>query len=148
MIELTLQNNTSATAYDDSFFKKVLSVCIKELKLKHKTIEIGIRLVGEKKIADLNREFRGKDKATDVLSFPLDAHELEKIGVKALGDIFICLPIAKKNAKRDNVSMQTMIARLVVHGFLHLNGYDHERSEKDEREMFGIEEKILKKINL
>ena len=146
MIELTLINSTSRKAPNEKFFRKILDVCVKETKLGAKNIELGINLVGERKILSLNRKFRNKNKPTDVLSFPLDDKEFEKLGLKGLGDIFICLPIAKKFAKRDNISTEGKIARLTVHGFLHLIGHDHERSPREEQVMAALEDKILRKI--
>ena len=63
-----------------------------------------------------------------------------------LGDIFISLPFAKKEAKSENVSIDRKLVHLAVHGFLHLAGYDHERSENKADKMFRLEKKILSKV--
>jgi probable rRNA maturation factor len=106
-------------------------------------------LVTKDKIKDLNQKFRDKNKATDVLSFPL----LSKIdknseisGIIALGDIFICLPVAKEDAKKEGLDLNFKLAFLAIHGFLHLLGYDHEQP-KDYKKMFALQDKILKKIS-
>ena len=119
-----------------SFFKNVLEIVGRELKLKDK--EVSVNLVGESKIKSLNKKYRGKNKATDVLSFPLG---------DGSGDIFICLSIAKNEAKRENITIKKKLAQLVVHGFLHLSGYDHEKSKKNADAMFRIEGKILNNLN-
>lgn len=163
MLDLVFQNSTidpplprlrrASKKYNSKFFEKILISSIKELKLNDKKIATSVNLVGEAKIKELNKKYRNKDKVTDVLSFPM----VEKLSKKLqttnyklqdtdLGDIFICLPFAKKRAKSENVSIDKELARLTVHGFLHLLGYDHEKSGKEEERMFGIEEKILLKL--
>ncbi len=136
MIDLVLKNYTSQKSPKESFFVRVLGTAAKELKLKG-DLEMSINLVGEGKIRDLNKKHRKKDKPTDVLSFPLGGGN---------GDIFICLSIAKKEAKRENISIERKLAQLTAHGFLHLLGYDHEKSKRDAQKMFKLESKILSKI--
>ncbi|MDO8495940.1 MAG: rRNA maturation RNase YbeY [bacterium] len=150
-MDLVFQNSTSDKKYASKFFEKILVEAIKELKLAGRKIEASVNLVGEAKIKDLNKKHRNKNKVTDVLSFPM-TEKLEtqnaKFEIRDLGDIFICLSFAKKQAKSENVSIEKELARLTVHGFLHLLDYDHERSKKDEVEMFRLESKILKKLNI
>lgn len=152
MSDLVFKNHTSQKAPSDKFFKKILDMGTKELEIKNKKTEISLNLVGEAKIKELNKKYRHKNKVTDVLSFPmsenirsLPAYQLTSLQALDMGDIFICLSFAKKQAKSENVSIEKELARLTVHGFLHLLGYDHERSQKDEIEMFELENKILKK---
>ena len=148
MLDLVFKNSTSDKKYNSKFFEKILVGGLKELKLSNKNIGISVSLVGESEIKQLNNKYRHKNKVTDVLSFPM-SEKLQvtsyKLQVLDLGDIFICFPFAKKQAKGENVDIETKLAQLTVHGFLHLLGYDHERSEKDEIEMFKLENKILKK---
>ena len=138
MVDLVFKNYTSQEAPRQGFFKNILETATKELKINVK-IETSINLAGEDKMKDLNKKYRHKDMPTDVLSFPLG---------DGSGDIFICLSIAKKEAKRENIDIENKLAQLTVHGFLHLAGYDHERSKQAEKEMLGLEDKILNKINL
>ena len=150
MIDLVFKNYTSLRAPGNSFFKKVLETAARELKLKGK-ISVSVNLVGEKKIRELNRKYRNKDKPTDVLSFPLN-EKLEirnlKLEIKDIGDVFVCLSIAKKDAKRENVSIEAKLAQLTVHGFLHLLGYDHEKSADSAKMMFQLESRILDKTKV
>ncbi|MBI2068864.1 MAG: rRNA maturation RNase YbeY [Candidatus Yanofskybacteria bacterium] len=139
MIDLVFKNHTSQQTPKESFFIGVLNSGLKIAKLKAKKVEVSVNLIGESRIKELNKKYRKKGKPTDVLSFPLGDGN---------GDIFICLSIAKKEAKRENVSIEAKLAQLTVHGFLHLLGYDHERSKKDADKMFQLEEKILTKVNL
>jgi probable rRNA maturation factor len=133
----------------NSFFKKVLETAAQELKLKDK-IEVSVNLVGEDKIRELNKKYRKKDKPTDVLSFPMGDKYLirnTKYIIRDVGDIFICLSIAKNEAKRENITIKEKLAQLAAHGFLHLLGYDHEVSEVCARKMFKLENRILKQLS-
>ena len=110
-------------------FTKVVS---KKFKIKK---EISIALLSPLEIKKLNKIYRQKNKVTDVLSFNLDDE-------KILGEIVICLEQAKKQAKEKKISLQAELKLLVVHGTLHLLGYDHEVSEV-EAERQEKEEKLL-----
>ena len=136
MIDLVFKNWTSQLVPSESFFVNVLKMGVKTAKVKNK-VEVSVNLVGEEKIKSFNKKYRNKNKPTDVLSFPLG---------DGSGDVFICLSIAKKEAKSENISIEAKLAQLTVHGFLHLLGYDHEKSQKEARKMFKLESKILKKF--
>ena len=146
-MDLTFQNLTASKKYGSKFFEKILAVGVKELKLSNKNIEVSVNLVGEAKIKGLNRKYRHKDKITDVLSFPLEDKILGKYDIMPLGDIFICLPFAKKEAKSENIDIEKKLAQLAIHGFLHLLEYDHEKSDKEAKKMFDLEKVILDKLN-
>jgi probable rRNA maturation factor len=92
----------------------------------------------------LNREFRNKDKPTDVLSFPSG----EKLtGVSFLGELAISIPMACKQAKEFGVTVREELLRLLIHGLLHLLGYDHEGVSKSEAQrMRRLERKILTEL--
>ncbi len=85
---------------------------------------------------------------TDVLSFPLynSVKELKKLIEVDLGDIYIALPYTKKQAKELKIPLEKEVIFLLIHGLLHLIGYDHERSEQDEKIMFDLEFKLAQKI--
>jgi probable rRNA maturation factor len=95
----------------------------------------------------LNYQYRGIDRTTDVLSFPQE----ESISLKnlnlmknvILGDIVISVPKAKKQAKENGLTFYEEIKRLLIHGVLHLIGYDHENNNKDFREMQKITNKLI-----
>lgn len=124
------------------FIKKIARDILEMLSLEG--VEIGITLTDNKTIKQLNKQWRNKDKPTDVLSFPME----ECIGYRyrLLGDVVISLPFAKKQAQEIGLTYKEEILRLLIHGILHLIGYDHEKSEEDERIMFEIQEKIFEKI--
>ncbi len=84
-----------------------------------------VAFVSDKKMRELNKQFRGKDKTTDVLSFPFEADEFEP-EKNNLGDIVISAEQAGKQAKENNLDLETEIKQLILHGVLHLCGCDHE----------------------
>lgn len=146
MLDLVFKNYTSQKSPNEKFFKEILGTAIRELKIKDKNVEVSLNLVGETKIRELNKKYRSKNKVTDVLSFPLDEAGLKKHGILPLGDIFICLPFAVKEAERQNIILEKELAWLTAHGFLHLLGYNHEISEASARKMFKLESKIMSKL--
>lgn len=116
-------------------------------------IRISLLLCGDVRIKKINREFRGKDKVTDVLSFP-SADDLIKNwtqetfdGELFLGDLAICMPQAKRQAKEFNIGFWDEFIHLFFHGLLHLWGYDHERSSRDEKIMQKWEDRSIELLS-
>ena len=99
--------------------------------------QITVRFVDAEEGQGLNREFRGKDYATNVLSFPYESEPV------ICGDLVICSPVVEREAKEQDKSLEAHIAHLIVHGVLHLQGYDHETSKADARRMENHERAIL-----
>lgn len=99
-----------------------------------------IAFVSDKEIRELNRQFRGVDKATDVLSFP--AHGPDD---SELGDIAISVDTAAVQAKDNGLKFEGEIAQLILHGLLHLSGYDH---ETDNGEMNRLELRLRRKLDI
>lgn len=154
MLDLVFKNFTEDKSIKVDFFERIINVAIKELNLKEKGVGISLNLVGESKIKELNKKYRNKNKVTDVLSFPMLDMGSDKLRTKNyelrtidLGDIFICLSFAKKEAKSENIDIEQKLAWLTVHGLLHLAGYDHEKSKKDADAMFEKEKLILSKLD-
>ncbi len=106
-------------------------------------VEVSVYLTDDKTIRELNRAYREKDKPTDVLSFPISE---EVGGWTVLGDIVISVDTAKRQAEYMGHPLEEEIKRLLVHGFLHLLGYDHELGKEEEREFFKLEEGILSSL--
>ena len=100
-----------------------------------------IRVVGARAGRRLNREYRGKDRPTNVLSFPASSTECEFAG--ALGDLVICAPVVHAEARAQHKQAAAHWAHMVVHGVLHLHGYDHE-TPREARAMEGLEVEILR----
>ncbi len=106
--------------------------------------DIGFALIDDEEIRKLNKQYRGKDSATDVLSFAYSEGEktVQGGGERQIGDIFISLDTAKKQAEEKGHSLKKELEILLVHGLLHLFGYDHQNDER-EAEMEKMAAKIL-----
>ena len=113
--------------------------------------DLAIRLVGSKEGRALNRHYRGKDYATNVLSFPADVAEGVKLpkGVKMplLGDLVLCAPVIAREAREQKKPLATHYAHLTVHGALHLLGWDHD-NDTDADCMEQLEREILAGIGI
>jgi probable rRNA maturation factor len=101
-----------------------------------------IRVVGSLASRRLNRDYRGKDRPTNVLSFPASREERALTG--AIGDLVVCAPVVAAEARAQNKTREAHWAHIVVHGVLHLHGYDHERSARAARDMEALEVEILR----
>lgn len=107
--------------------------------------QIGMVLISSRAIHRLNKRYRKKNKPTDVLSFS----DLEVASVPRgpfIGEIFICWKVAQQQAKQSNVTVRKEMEQLTAHGVLHLFGYDHEKSPKEAKRMFRLQEKILRTL--
>ena len=105
--------------------------------------EVSVRLVNEEESRELNHRYRQQDKATNVLSFPFDGMEgLPDEAVRPLGDLVICAPVVAKEASEQDKAVLDHWARMVVHGTLHLLGYDHE-DDAQAATMETLEKEVL-----
>jgi probable rRNA maturation factor len=107
--------------------------------------EASILFTDDRRIAGLNREYRGKDKPTNVLSFSMTEGPLD-MESGMLGDVVISVDTALREASDRGETVEETVYRLLVHGLLHLMGYDHERSPQDEKIMTKEEKRLLKLI--
>lgn len=146
MLDLVFTRTARNSRWSRSFVERIISIALKILDIKNNHVEIGVRLIGPEKMRQMNNRYRGINKATDVLSFPLDSQIFSKYGIISLGDIFICGKIAVENAEVEKIPVEHEIARLIIHGLLHLLGYDHEKSPREAKNMLLLQEQILKKI--
>jgi len=124
-------NNLTRTRVDKKFLEKVAKKTFNYLKIK-RLKEISIVLVEDAKIKELNKRYRGEHRVTDVLAFDY-------------GEIVICLPQAKRQAKQLGHSLKKELAILLIHGILHLAGYD-DKTKKGYNKMVKAQEKIFAKI--
>lgn len=110
--------------------------------------EVTIRIVDTEESQLLNLNYRGKAKPTNVLSFPADLPKeiLQILPNRPLGDLVICLPVVIAEADEQGKTEQEHLAHLVVHGILHLLGYDHELSTEDEVIMESLEIEIMQSL--
>lgn len=106
--------------------------------------EISVRLVDREEMAALNRQYRDKAGPTNVLSFPSDLPP--ELGLPLLGDIVICAPVVREEARQQDKSERAHWAHMLVHGTLHLLGYDHVE-EDDATAMEALESTILKQLD-
>lgn len=113
-------NNLTTKRIDKEFLKGVVKKVLKEEN--EKMTELSIVLVGQGRIRELNKQYRKKNKVTDVLSFRYDSS----------GEVVICLREVKKNAKKYQSTFKKELARVLIHGLLHLLDYNHQTMEKKE----------------
>ncbi len=140
--------------------KELIIAAAKKLNLGE-NFEVSVTIVDDKKIQEINREYRFIDKATDVISFAIEDNDEEDFAVffdsefmeeevqipRLLGDLFISIDKAEDQAEAFGHSLERELGFLTVHGFLHLNGYDHQ-TEAEEKEMFSLQEEILEENGL
>ena len=128
------------------FFNKIINLFPKKYKFNKKKVSLTVLLSNNRNIKKLNKKFRNKNKATDILSFPSeDKVNLQKNSY--LGDIIISYEFMNKTKRLTNLEFKKKVAKIFIHGFLHLLGYDHIKL-KDFKKMIKEEEKIYKPVNI
>jgi len=126
--------------------KPLLEFATRSLKLvERESHDVSIVFVSDPAIKQLNRQFRGQNYATDVLSFPNQAEPFESQNEGTLGEIVISVNRAAAQAKENGLSFSNEVEQLILHGLLHLCGYDH---ETDNGEMNRLELKLRKKLGI
>ncbi len=141
MIVLDLQLATDANAPGETDFRRW---CELALRQRSADSELTIRLVDEPEGRELNRTWRQKDYATNVLSFPADVPD-ELLDIPLLGDLVICVPVVEREAAEQGKALEAHWAHLVIHGCLHLLGYDHIDDEEAD-EMEALERTLLAEL--
>lgn len=145
-------NGNSTTDYPSLDTERITAILEEELDTLYppskfyESAEISLTFTTPEGIRELNREYRGVDEATDVLSFPLiddEAVEVPELPVLALGDIVICPEETER--LHPELNPHDAIILMIAHSFLHLLGYDHDTDEK-QAEMWELQEKIAAKI--
>ena len=142
--------------------KRLLTGALKYLGQPHNDIEMSVSFVSREEIRELNRDIRNVDAVTDVLSFPtvdnperktlnFSAFALDSInpetGKLNIGDVIICLDVAKEQAYSYGHSLKRELCFLALHGMLHLLGYDHMKKKK-KKQMFALQDEILAKMHI
>ncbi len=130
-----------------AYIKKVIETSLRFIDIDQ-DCEIGIACVGNDESHKLNLEYRGKDKPTNVLSFPGDVPEevVAMLDALPIGDLVICIPVVLQEAADQQKTPIEHFTHMLVHGALHLMGYDHETSDADAEEMEALEIQILAKL--
>jgi len=106
---------------------------------------VTVVFVSDRAMRELNRLWRHKRGTTDVLSFPADQDEFEKVEGSTLGDVVVSIEQAARQAKENDFTLEQEIAQLILHGMLHLCGFDH---ETDNGEMNGLELRLRRKLGI
>ena len=147
------QNKVATTKEVETIINLVLEQAAREFSLPD-NVEVSVTLVDDEEIRQLNKDYRGLDSATDVLSFALDEEDqageipfANATGLHLLGDIIISVERASEQAGDFGHSLEREIGFLTIHGMLHLLGYDHNETEET-KEMRELEEKILQASGL
>ena len=148
-LSLSLQQDFQAPelVLKRAYIKKVIETALRYIDVDP-DCEIGIACVDNDESHKLNLEYRKKDKPTNVLSFPSDIPEevLPLLDAWPMGDLVICIPVVLQEAIDQSKTPIEHFTHMLVHGVLHLMGYDHETSEADAEEMEALEIKILAKL--
>ena len=145
MNEITITNETDEYV-DEALLNKVADYAMMSEDVNNAVVNIII--VDNKKIREINKEYRKIDKETDVISFALeDDDTFIKLPIRVLGDIYISIDKVKAQALEYGHSLKREICFLVVHGILHLLGYDH-MNISDEKVMFSKQDKILDELGI
>ncbi|MFC6168824.1 rRNA maturation RNase YbeY [Acinetobacter terrestris] len=148
-LSLSLQQDFQAPelVLKRAYIKKVIETALRYIDV-NQDCEIGIACVDHDESHKLNLEYRQKDKPTNVLSFPSDIPEevLPMLDAWPMGDLVICIPVVLQEAIDQSKTPIEHFTHMLVHGVLHLMGYDHETSEADAEEMEALEIKILAKL--
>lgn len=129
-------------------FTAIIEQALKTLEIKD-DVEVSCVLVDDERIHEINREYRHIDRSTDVISFAMEDNDQFYVeGMpRTLGDIFISVDHAKKQAEEYGHSLRREMCFLFTHGILHLLGYDH-MTDEQEKEMFGLQDEILGALSI
>jgi probable rRNA maturation factor len=131
------------TNFPEDFFENLSELILENVNFyPFETAEISIVLTDDEDMKSINSMYRRINKTTDVLSFPMN--EGKDIKSTMLGDVVISMETAKKQAEQAKIPFNRELSFLYIHGILHLLGFDHEISEIEEKEMFDLQENILK----
>ncbi len=134
-------NETDEKIEELDGLKDLLDYALDYLKLNN--VEFNIIIIDNPRIHEMNKEYRGVDRETDVITFALEDHkDIEFEDVRLLGDVYISIDKARSQAIEYGHSLKREISFLAIHGLLHLLGYDHMKKE-DEKVMFDLQDKIL-----
>ncbi|MBQ9071755.1 MAG: rRNA maturation RNase YbeY [Bacilli bacterium] len=146
MNSFEIVNETTEEIKELDTVKKLVEFALKYQNINNTVFNIII--VDQEKIHEINREYRGKDSVTDVISFALeDDNTFIKTDFRVLGDIYICIEKAHSQSLEYGHSFLREISFLTIHGLLHLLGYDHMEKE-EEKIMFELQERILREYGI
>ncbi len=140
-MKLQIDNNQNKIKIDKRKIRSAVSKILKILDCAEK--EISLSFVDDEKIKKLNKQYLGKNRPTNVISFPLQEGEYSNINPNIIGDIVISTETAQRDALHGNLSLSQEIDFLIIHGILHLLGYNHENTTRKETNKMRQKEKDL-----
>ncbi|MQL50521.1 rRNA maturation RNase YbeY [Photorhabdus khanii] len=140
ILDLQIACESSQSLPEETLFQQWLDGVLPQFQSES---EVTIRIVDKAESQDLNLTYRGKDKPTNVLSFPFEAPP--EVDLPLLGDLIICRQVVEKEAEEQQKTVEEHWAHMVVHGCLHLLGYDHIEDDEAE-EMESLETEIMQKL--
>ena len=140
-MKLQIKNSQNKIKIDKRTIRSTVLIILKNLDCADK--EISLSFIDDEKIKQLNKQYLGKDKATNVLSFSLLEGEYGNINPQILGDVIISVETAQRDALYGKLTVDQEIDFLIIHGILHLLGYNHENTTKEETKKMRQKEKDL-----
>ena len=150
-MNLLIANNTNEELDLDLIYERAEKTIKEVLRVEkiEENVEVSLSIIDKDEIHELNKTYRDVDRPTDVLSFPMDEEGFDDDGnpILLLGDIVICLNVAKEQAVDFGHSLEREIMYLICHSTLHLLGYDH-MEEDDKKEMRAKEKEIMKNLGV
>ncbi|MBU0660915.1 rRNA maturation RNase YbeY [Patescibacteria group bacterium] len=138
---ISIYSTVKKKGVSEKTIKELVSFILKQSKVHG---DVSVHFIGDTKMKRLNKQYRGKEYSTDVLSFAQQEGEWIT-PTEDLGDIFISVPYIRAQAKRFDVSYREESMRMLVHGLLHLLGHDHQK-EKEAQQMYQLQEQYIKKF--
>jgi probable rRNA maturation factor len=146
-MKLLIRVSVKPNPVSPAWLRRLSSLVLKKVKgpAFEKRSELSIVLTGDAEVRKLNRLYRKKDKTTDVLSFPLLEGKKLKGPSLALGDVVVSVPQTRRQSIRGDRNFKEELALLLIHGILHLLGYDHV-TRAQEKKMFRLQERLLKTL--
>jgi probable rRNA maturation factor len=139
-VQLTVDVQYAVSADGIPGIESIRQWVMQALPAEHSAAELTIRIVDEAEITALNMQYRGKDGPTNVLSFPYEA--IPGVDTELLGDVVICAPVVARESIAQNKPLEAHWAHLVIHGVLHLLGYEHKQQDEAVR-MESTETELL-----
>lgn len=145
-MDIQIQNQQKAFTLSLPSIRLFLEKCLNYLGRAN--AELSILFINDKKIRQLNQHYRGLDRPTDVLAFPMQEGEGPAMTLDILGDIVISVETASRQGEEIGWGLEIEIYKLLTHGLLHLIGYDHETDPEEAARMKNQEEEIMKAVGI
>lgn len=143
-MDIQIDNRQNQFPLDETNLRKAAQAILNDLE--YPEAELSIVLVDDTEIHDLNRQYLNHDRPTNVISFPMQEGEFTEINPNLLGDVVISVDTADREAREAALPMETRLMELLVHGILHLVGYDHESPKADAEAMERKTEELMEKF--